>query len=76
MLPSSHAYTHTHISEKCIAEKETGRWGSGGGGSICIPLLKKFLSADNYFMKCNKHPKNSKQLIIYPRLLLWLQARI
>lgn len=43
---------------------------------IYILSCKKFLSADNYFVQCNKHPKNSKQLIISPRLLSWLQARI
>lgn len=58
----------------------------GGGGQGCVaeeeenvlsaPLPQKSLSADNYFAKCNKHPKNSKQLIRYPRLLLWLRARI
>lgn len=44
--------------------------------AVLIPSLEKFLSADNCFMQCNKHPKNSKQLIIHPRLLSWLQARI
>lgn len=35
-----------------------------------------FFSLDKYSMNCNKHPKNSKQLIIHHCLLLWLQARI
>lgn len=28
--------------------------------------VRNSLSADNYFVQCNKHPKNSKQLIISP----------
>lgn len=35
-----------------------------------------YFSLDKYSMNCNKHPKNSKQLIIHHCLLLWLQARI
>lgn len=74
-LPSSHTYPHTPIFEKHIHSRESVcvcvcLW------AVLIPSLKKFLSADNCFMQCNKHPKNSKQLIIHPRLLSWLQARI
>lgn len=38
----------------CVLGERSG-W--GGLVAICIPLLKKFLSADHHFMKCNKHLK-------------------
>lgn len=43
---------------------------------LCLRHPPVLFSPDKYSMNCNKHPKNSKQLIIHHCLLLWLQARI
>lgn len=58
----THLHTYSYVWKMYTGERlcvcvlgERSGW--GGLVAICIPLLKKFLSADHHFMKCNKHLK-------------------
>lgn len=55
-----HIPIHTLLYLKNVQERKSLCMCCGGGGPYMHTLLKTFLSADNCFMKCNKHPKNSK----------------